>query len=94
MDHLGRIGEVVGHMLIEVAILLGLDLRRVLEPDRLARVERLLFSRLDPLLLVSRIFLFPGDVHDYGMLDVVRILPDHLPDLPLLKIRLILLPEV
>ena len=78
MDDSGRRLGVVADLLVELVVLLRRHLRLGAQPDRLARVERL----LDDLLLVVLLLLH---VHDDGMLDEVGELLDDLRSVPLVE---------
>ena len=86
VNHPGRVGEIVGDVLVELVVLLGTDIGLVFEPDRLAGVEGLFLRFADGLLLVVGIGLRTGHVHDHRILDEVRVLLDDLAQLPLFQI--------
>jgi hypothetical protein len=94
VDGLGRVGKVVGEVLVELVVLLLADLALVLEPDCLARVQRLDLRRLDALFLLLGVGLAASHRHHHRVLDEVGVLLDHLAQFPLLQILLPLLLEV
>src|SRR5262249_14174178 len=81
VDDVGRVFEVVRHMLVELMVLLGGDFRLGPKPDRLSRIERLV------LLVLFRSFTW--NFQKDWMLDKIGILVHKFANLPFFQELLI-----